>query len=126
MKRINYEIREGAQDLFQIDEKTGEIFTTTKGLDYESDNLYVLIVGTIENKGTKSGDFTKVMIKVEDRNDMAPTFIKLPKPVTLDDETDIGARVYSLMAIDSDGTSPGNKVKFELIGNTKGLQTFFQ
>lgn len=36
----------------------------------------------------------------------------VPRPITLDDDVPIGTKVTTLIATDSDGTSPGNKVLF--------------
>lgn len=46
----------------------------------------------------------------QDRNDNAPVFITMPRPLTLDDDTPLGNKITSLIATDADGTSPGNKV----------------
>lgn len=48
----------------------------------------------------------------QDRNDIPPVFTAVPRPVTLDDSVPIGTTVMTLIATDSDGTSPGNKVNF--------------
>lgn len=50
----------------------------------------------------------------QDRNDIPPVFTTAPPPVTLDDEVPIGTRVAALLATDSDGTAPGNKVSLFL------------
>ncbi|GJQ88575.1 hypothetical protein Trydic_g14688, partial [Trypoxylus dichotomus] len=55
------------------------------------------------------GSTTKVIVKVEDRNDIPPVFTKIPPPIMLEDDTPIGTSVYDLEATDSDGTAPGNK-----------------
>jgi hypothetical protein len=46
----------------------------------------------------------------QDRNDIPPVFTTVPHPVTLNDDVPIGTTVTTLIATDSDGTSPGNKV----------------
>jgi hypothetical protein len=46
----------------------------------------------------------------QDRNDIPPVFTSVPRPVTLNDDVPIGTTVTTLIATDSDGTSPGNKV----------------
>lgn len=64
----------------------------------------------MENPGQDKGATTRVIINVEDRNDIPPVFTSIPRPVTLDDEVSIGTTVTSVIATDSDGTAPGNKV----------------
>ncbi|PSN56931.1 Cadherin-99C [Blattella germanica] len=108
-QKITYVIKQGATDLFAIDPKTG-IITTTRGLDYEKESQYILIVGTVENSGTQPGATTRVIVNVKDRNDIPPVFTTVPRPVTLSDDVPIGTTVTTLIATDSDGTSPGNKV----------------
>lgn len=120
---ITYVIRQGPSELFRIEPKTGTIFTT-RGLDFERENQHTLIIGTTENPTTQKGSTTRVIINVEDRNDIPPVFTSVPRPITLDDELSIGTRVTNLIATDSDGTSPGNKVRYELIGRGKSSKYF--
>jgi protocadherin-15 len=63
-KSITYVIKQGPPDLFKIDKKTGEI-KTARGLDYESENQYTLVVGTEENPSLRPGATTKVVVMVE-------------------------------------------------------------
>ncbi|KAG8223913.1 hypothetical protein J437_LFUL001993, partial [Ladona fulva] len=123
-QKITYVIKQGPTDLFQIDSKTG-VIRTTRGLDYERETQYILIVGTLENSDTMPGATTKVIVNVEDRNDIPPVFTMVPKPITLDDDAPIGKTVTTLLATDSDGTPPGNKVRYELVGKGKASR-FFQ
>ncbi|KAJ8954941.1 hypothetical protein NQ318_000371 [Aromia moschata] len=124
IKKITYVIHEGPTDLFRIDENTGAIYTT-RGLDYEKENQHVLVIGTLENMSSGKGSTTKVIVNVEDRNDIPPVFTIIPHPITLEDDVTIGTTVTTLVATDSDGTSPGNKVRYEIIGRGKA-QKYFQ
>lgn len=63
-KSITYVIKQGPLDLFKIDPKTGEI-KTARGLDYETENQYALVVGTEENPNLRPGATTKVIVMVE-------------------------------------------------------------
>ncbi|XP_075213856.1 cadherin 99C [Lycorma delicatula] len=122
-KQITYVIKQGPTDLFSVDAKTG-VIRTLKGLDFEKDSQHVLIVGTLENNNNQPGATTKVIISVEDRNDIPPVFLSVPRPITLDDDVAIGTKVTSLIATDSDGTSPGNKVRYEIVGRGKAPKYF--
>ncbi|KAL1123607.1 hypothetical protein AAG570_002683, partial [Ranatra chinensis] len=122
-KVVTYTIRQGPTDLFSIDPKSGQI-KTLKGLDYELESQFVLVVGTVENNSTHPGATTKVIVEIEDRNDIPPVFLSVPRPITLDDDVSIGTKVTTLMATDSDGTSPGNKVRYEIVGHGKARQYF--
>lgn len=122
-QRITYVIRQGPSDLFSIDPKTG-VIRTIRGLDYERESQYILVVGTLENPDNGPGATTRVVVNVEDRNDIPPVFTAVARPVTLEDDVGIGTRVTALTATDSDGTAPGNKVRYELIGRGKASKYF--
>ncbi|KAK0076977.1 hypothetical protein PV325_004605 [Microctonus aethiopoides] len=114
-KQITYMIKQGDTDLFSIDPKTG-VIKTLRGLDYERDSQHILIIGTLENTSDLPGSTTRVVINVQDMNDIPPVFTSVPRPITLDDDVPIGTTVINLLAQDSDGTSPGNQVRYEIIG----------
>lgn len=61
---------------------------------------------------------------LQDRNDIPPVFTIVSHPITLDDDVMIGTAVTTLVATDSDGTAPGNKVRYELIGRGKAAKYF--
>ncbi|KAF4523016.1 hypothetical protein B566_EDAN007446 [Ephemera danica] len=124
VQHITYIIRQGPTDLFTIDPVTG-VIRTIRGLDYEREKEYVLVIGTVENPGMEPGATTRVIVTVEDRNDIPPVFTSVPPgPVTINDDVAIGYVVASLTATDSDGTSPNNKVRYELIGRGKASKYF--
>lgn len=112
IQKITYVIHQGPTDLFRIDEKTGAIYTT-RGLDYEKDQQHVLVIGTLENMSNEKNSTTKVIVDVEDRNDIPPVFTIIPHPISLEDDVAIGTTVTTLVATDSDGTAPGNKVRIQ-------------
>ncbi|KAM8707277.1 hypothetical protein ACLKA7_011381 [Drosophila subpalustris] len=121
---ITYVLRKGDADLFKIDPSTGEVRTTTRGLDFEKQRQHELIIGTIENDGDGQGDTVRLIVDVEDRNDVRPVFITVPGPVTVNDDQPIGSIIATMPAIDADGTSPGNVVRYELVGRGKALKYF--
>lgn len=86
--------------------------------------MYELIVGTVENDGEAPGDFLRVTIHVDDVNDIAPVFKSVPGPVTISDEDPIGTIIERMPAYDGDGSSPGNIVRYELVGKGKSLKYF--
>ncbi|XP_063243672.1 cadherin-99C isoform X2 [Bacillus rossius redtenbacheri] len=123
-QRITYVIKQGPTDLFSVDPRTG-VVTTLRGLDYERESQHTLVVGTLENNGNQPGATTRVIVNVQDRNDIPPVFTTVPQPVQLDDDVSIGTTVVTLVATDSDGTAPNNKVRYELIPRGRSNQ-FFQ
>ncbi|KAK7603537.1 hypothetical protein V9T40_003536 [Parthenolecanium corni] len=123
VKKVTYVIKQGPTDLFSINPTTG-VIKTIRGLDYEKEPQHILIIGTEENTSNLPGATTKVVINVEDVNDIPPSFLSTPKPITLDDDVPIGTKVTSLIAADSDGTSPNNKVRYEIVGRGKAAKYF--
>ncbi|XP_015184942.1 PREDICTED: protocadherin-15 [Polistes dominula] len=114
-KQITYTIKQGDTELFSIDPKSG-VIQTIRGLDYERENQHILIIGTVENTSDLPGSTTRVVVNVQDVNDIPPIFTMVPRPITLDDDSPIGTTVINLVATDSDGTAPGNQVRYEIIG----------
>lgn len=55
---------------------------------------------------------------------MPPTFTSVTRPITLDDEVSIGTIVTTMIATDSDGTSPNNKVRYQLVGRGMASKYF--
>lgn len=124
VESVTYVIKKtSSKDLFKIDPLTGEV-RTKKSLDFEAKATHEIIVGTQENEGKGQGDVVKIKVTVEDRNDVAPVFLITPEPVSLTDDQHVGALIASLPAVDTDGTSPGNVVRYEMIGKGKALKFF--
>ncbi|KAL5285532.1 hypothetical protein ACFFRR_007314 [Megaselia abdita] len=123
IKDITYTLRKGSKDFFMITPNTGEI-KTIRGLDFEKQQRYELIVGTIQNDGEDPGDFLSVTIHVDDVNDIAPVFKSVPGPVTVSDEDPIGTIIERMPAFDGDGSPPGNIIRYELVGKGKSLKYF--
>lgn len=63
-KEITYIIKQGNTEMFSIDRKTG-VVKTIRGLDYERENMYILVIGTEENDSMMEGSITKVTVDVE-------------------------------------------------------------
>ena len=124
VETVTYVIKKSSsKDHFKIDPQTGEI-RTKKSLDFEEKPTHEIIVGTAENDGKAPGDVVRVKVLVEDRNDVAPVFLITPEPVSLTDDQHVGALIASMPAVDTDGTSPGNVVRYEMIGKGKALKFF--
>lgn len=124
IKQITYALRDGRGDLFKVDAITGEI-KTIRNLDYEEDRRHELIIGTLENPGNGTGDFVRVGIIVEDRNDVAPVFLAILGPITINDDQAIGSEIAEVKAHDGDGSYPGNAVRYEIVGRGKALAYFY-
>lgn len=123
VQKVTYKLKNGPDELFRVDTKTGQL-KTLRGLDFEESKRYELVIGTAENKGDGPGDTIKVIVDVEDRNDIPPVFVSIPEPVTVSDDQNIGAIIGSMPAIDGDGSSPGNVVRYEMVGRGKALKYF--
>ena len=124
IETVTYAIKKSSsKDYFKIDPQSGEI-RTKKSLDFEDKPTHEIIVGTLENDGKSPGDVVKVKVIVEDRNDVAPVFIITPQPISLTDDQHVDALIASMPAVDTDGTSPGNVVRYEMIGKGNALKFF--
>lgn len=123
IKQITYTLRHGRNDLFKVDAKSGEV-KTISNLDYEDEMRHELIVGTLENDGDEDGATVKIIVHVEDRNDVAPVFVALPEPITVNDDDPIGTEIAEMSAQDGDGSYPGNEVRYEIVGRGKALVYF--
>lgn len=122
-KQITYVLREGRANLFKVDAKTGEV-KTIRNLDYEEDKSHELLIGTLENDGMAPGDYVRIIVIVEDRNDVAPVFTNILGPVTVNDDQAIGSEIAVVKANDGDGSYPGNAVRYEIVGRNKALAYF--
>lgn len=123
VKQITYVLRDGRSDLFKVDAKTGEV-KTIRNLDFEADKKHELMIGTLENNGNDTGDFMRIVVLVEDRNDVAPVFVHIFGPITINDDQAIGSEVAVVKATDGDGSYPGNAVRYEIVGRAKALAYF--
>lgn len=123
IKQVTYTLRKGRNDLFKVDAKNGEV-KTISNLDYEDAVRHELIVGTLENDSNEEGATVTIVVHVEDRNDLAPVFVALPEPVTVNDDDPIGTEIAEMSAHDGDGSYPGNEVRYEIVGRGKALLYF--
>ncbi|KAH9631094.1 hypothetical protein HF086_000137 [Spodoptera exigua] len=115
---ITYTILMGDNELFTIDRKSGMI-RTAKPLDREITARHEIIVGTEENSEEKPGSTTTVEILVDDKNDNAPIFTSVVRPVTIEDSSSIGSLVQTVVAMDGDATPPNNRIRYKLVGRGK-------
>ncbi|CAH0583152.1 unnamed protein product [Chrysodeixis includens] len=115
---ITYTIVIGDTELFSIDRKTGMI-RTLKALDREMIARHEITVGTEENSSQDQGATTMVEVFVNDKNDNAPIFTSVVRPVTIEDSSSIGSLVQTVVATDSDATAPNNRVRYKLVGRGK-------
>ncbi|KAI5636358.1 cadherin domain-containing protein [Phthorimaea operculella] len=120
---ITYTILMGDMELFSIDRKTGMI-RTVKALDREMSAKHEIIVGTEENSEITDDSTTTVEVIVDDKNDNAPIFTSVVRPVTVDDSSSIGTLVQTVTAVDSDATAPNNRVRYKLVGRGKASKYF--
>ncbi|CAB3235908.1 unnamed protein product [Arctia plantaginis] len=118
LPEITYTILMGDTELFSIDRKTG-LIRTLQPLDRELSARYELTVGTEENNGQGAGATATVEVIVDDKNDNAPTFTSVVRPVTIEDSSSIGSLVQTVEAVDSDATPPNNRVRYKLVGRGK-------
>ncbi|XP_017769468.1 PREDICTED: fat-like cadherin-related tumor suppressor homolog isoform X4 [Nicrophorus vespilloides] len=92
-QRITYKIVSGNQEgFFAINPSTGNITTTTRKLDRETQEEHILEVQISDNGNPPLSSTTRVVVRVEDINDNAPefeqSFYKVQIPATASEGDD--------------------------------------
>ncbi|RXG73363.1 Protocadherin-15 [Armadillidium vulgare] len=119
---ITYKLIEGDSKLFKVSSDSGRV-TVAGNLDYEEKSNHSIIIGTFASNKVVDKATTIVNIEIEDLNDEVPVLESL-HTVTLDKEAPIGTVITSISATDKDGTSPNNKVMFEVLENNEPSTLF--
>ncbi|KAK2886639.1 cadherin-7 isoform X1 [Channa argus] len=102
---------EGAGDVFEIDELSGEI-RTLKKLDREEKAFYVLQAQAINRKTNEPEEpQSEFIIKVQDINDNVPQFQNEPYVSSIPEMSPIGTTVAQVTATDADDPTFGNSAK---------------
>ncbi|XP_037549994.1 cadherin-7 [Nematolebias whitei] len=102
---------EGAEDLFEMDEYTGEI-RTLKKLDREEKAFYVLQAQAINRRTNEPEEpQSEFIIKVQDINDNMPRFQNEPYVSSIPEMSPIGTTVAQVTATDADDPMFGNNAK---------------
>ncbi|RVE54613.1 hypothetical protein evm_000734 [Chilo suppressalis] len=120
---ITYTIMMGDTELFSIDRKTG-LIRTLKPLDRETMARHEIVIGTEENNSDSPKSTTMVEVLVDDKNDNAPIFTSVVRPITIEDSSSIGSLVQTVIAVDADSTAPNNRVRYKLVGRGKASKYF--
>ncbi|XP_041824854.1 cadherin-7-like isoform X2 [Melanotaenia boesemani] len=102
---------EGAGDVFEIDEYSGEI-RTLKKLDREEKAFYVLQALAINRKTNEPEEpQSEFIIKVQDINDNVPQFQNEPYVSSIPEMSPVGTTVAQVTATDADDPMFGNNAK---------------
>ncbi|XP_028823753.1 cadherin-8 isoform X2 [Denticeps clupeoides] len=102
---------EGAGELFQIDEYTGEI-SVLKKLDREEKASYVLQAQAIDRRSNQPMEpESEFIVKVQDINDNAPVFLNKPYVSSIPEMSPVGTTVVQVTATDEDDPMFGNNAK---------------
>ncbi|XP_038586889.1 cadherin-7 isoform X1 [Micropterus salmoides] len=102
---------EGAGDVFEIDEYSGEI-RTLKKLDREEKAFYVLQAQAINRRSNEPEEpESEFIIKVEDINDNVPQFQNEPYVSSIPEMCPTGTTVAQVTATDADDPMFGNNAK---------------
>ncbi|XP_044033207.1 cadherin-8-like isoform X2 [Siniperca chuatsi] len=102
---------EGAGDVFEIDEYSGEIRTLRK-LDREEKAFYVLQAQAINRRSNEPEEpQSEFIIKVQDINDNVPQFQNEPYVSSIPEMCPIGTTVAQVTATDADDPMFGNNAK---------------
>ncbi|XP_068160199.1 cadherin-20 isoform X2 [Antennarius striatus] len=102
---------EGAGDVFQIDEYTGDI-RTLKKLDREEKGFYVLQAQAINRRSNEPEEpQSEFIITVQDINDNVPQFQNEPYVSSIPEMSPVGTTVVQVTATDADDPMFGNNAK---------------
>ncbi|XP_074549834.1 cadherin-7 [Halichoeres trimaculatus] len=102
---------EGAGDVFEIDEYSGEI-RTLKRLDREEKAFYVLQAQAINRRSNEPEEpESEFIIKVQDINDNVPQFQNEPYVSSIPEMCPTGTTVAQVTATDADDPMFGNNAK---------------
>ncbi|XP_023791618.1 cadherin-related family member 2 isoform X1 [Cyanistes caeruleus] len=122
---LTYQIGGTDAFYFSVDPKSGRV-TLRNSLDRELQARLTIIVRVWD--GVNSEISQKVTVIVEDRNDNAPVFQRLPYNAIIPENTSLHSIIYTVFANDSD-TGNASKVSYsikEVIpDNLKNLQLFY-
>ncbi|KAG7274256.1 hypothetical protein CRUP_013241 [Coryphaenoides rupestris] len=102
---------EGAGDIFEIDEDTGEVRTCRK-LDREEKAFYVLQAQAIDTLTQEPVEpQSEFIIKVQDINDNAPVFQNEPYVSSIPEMSPTGTTVIRVTATDADDPQSGTNAR---------------
>ncbi|XP_069369036.1 cadherin-7 [Paralichthys olivaceus] len=102
---------EGAGDVFEIDEYSGEI-RTLKKLDREEKAFYILQAQAINRRSNEPEEpQSEFIIQVQDINDNVPQFQNEPYVSSIPEMCPTGTRVAQVTATDADDPLFGNNAK---------------
>ncbi|XP_010000407.1 PREDICTED: cadherin-related family member 2 [Chaetura pelagica] len=107
---LTYSISEEHAFYFSVDRWTGNV-TLRSSLDRELQAKLAITVHVYD--GINEPISRKVTIIVEDRNDNAPVFQKLPYEVSIPENATLGSIIYTVFANDSD-TGNASKVSYSI------------
>ena len=106
-------------DVFSIDSRTGEIFTT-KALDYESQLQKELQLVASANDGYHSA-ISSVSVALIDVDEYCPSVSSSPISLSVPENSNVGFVIFRLLATDADGTQDGRGAEFEVVNSTLPL-----
>ncbi|NXR40073.1 CDHR2 protein, partial [Zosterops hypoxanthus] len=122
---LTYQIRGTDAFYFSVNSTTGRV-TLRNSLDRELQARLTITVGVSD--GVNNEVSQKITVIVEDRNDNAPVFQRLPYNAIIPENESLHSIIYTVFANDSD-TGNASKVSYsieEVIpDNTENLQLFY-
>ncbi|CAK8672419.1 unnamed protein product [Clavelina lepadiformis] len=106
---------EGDPNPFEIIFTSGRILILQENIDYEELTTYrLLAVARDQDRNNPLSSSVTIVIHVDDIQDTDPIFENLPYNRTIDENTDVGAEVVSIQAVDGDRGIP-NDIAYSLI-----------
>uniref|UniRef100_A0AC34QM08 Cadherin domain-containing protein n=1 Tax=Panagrolaimus sp. JU765 TaxID=591449 RepID=A0AC34QM08_9BILA len=116
--RYDLNAAEGQKIPFGVKTDSGTIFLKEK-LDFEAQNLYHLLLTVTDGLYNAT---TSVIIHVEDVNDNAPSFSSPSYSTTIEENSEVPKRIFTVKASDLDREETNGQIIYELEG--QGVEYF--
>ena len=109
----SYSIVSGDPDgLFDVNNFGTLTLASNTGLDYESQELYQVVISIINSAGERA--YSLIDVSVSDVNEHAPQFISQSFFVAVPETTVAGVGFFAVMAMDQDGASPARDITYSI------------
>ncbi|XP_018368826.1 PREDICTED: protein dachsous [Trachymyrmex cornetzi] len=111
---IRYILGQNSNNLFGIDERTGELYLARR-LDYETQQRHGLLISALDGAGLSSN--LSLSVEVQDVNDNPPVFERNEYHVEVSEGARLDSQILQVTAVDLD-TGNNARLSYRLQGST--------
>ncbi|XP_065574069.1 fat-like cadherin-related tumor suppressor homolog isoform X5 [Artemia franciscana] len=101
-EKFRFQLKGDPQSFFSIDRHTGEIRTTSRSLDRETQTEHILEVVVSDQGSPVLSSSTRIVVTVEDINDNAPQFLQNIYKFSVPSRAVAGEEIGQVLAFDKD------------------------